>query len=118
MGGGFSAVEFRQGAEPVVLEPSSVHRAGGGGRSAADDGPEESPRTALRRGGQRYGTGRRVDPHSPARRAENGVRTGAANTAGDGRGAVWLHAGGVPLRRAAARRYCAGIRPNDGDSLR
>jgi aspartyl-tRNA synthetase len=42
-----SAVEFRQGTEPVVFESSSVHRARGGGRAIDDERSQESARTAL-----------------------------------------------------------------------
>jgi aspartyl-tRNA synthetase len=50
--------------------------------AAAQDRPEKSPRPALRRGGQRRGTRRRLDSYSPARRAEDHLRGSAANSAG------------------------------------
>jgi len=33
------AAEFRQGEQPLVFKPSSVHRPSGGGHSAAEDRP-------------------------------------------------------------------------------
>ena len=88
----FPLLSFRQGAEPLVFEPSSVHRAGGGGHSVSQDRPEESARPALRRGGERRGTWRRLHPYSSARRAKDRVRGSAANSAGGNEAAFWLHA--------------------------
>ena len=82
LGGGFPAAQLRQGTEPLVFEPSSVHRAGGRGHSVAQDRPEEGPRPALRHRGERRGTGRRLDSYPSARRAEDRVRGGAADSAG------------------------------------
>src|SRR3954468_11386837 len=58
----FSAADVRQGDEPLVLEPSSFHRASGRGRAAAQERAEEGPGTALRYRGERGGTGRWLDP--------------------------------------------------------
>ena len=118
LGGGFPAAELRQGAEPLVFEPSSLHRARRGGHPDAQDRPEEGPRPALRRGGERRGVGRRLNPYPSAGRAEDGVRGGAADSAGRNEAALRLHAGGLPLRRAAARRHRPRLRPADRDSLR
>ena len=118
MGRGFPAAQFRQGTEPVVFEPSPVHRAGGGRHSVFNERTEESARPALRHRGERHRAWRRFDSYSPTGRAEDGVRAGAADFAGGNETAVRLPAGGVSLRRAAARRHCAGLRPSDRDSLR
>ncbi len=80
--------------------------------------PEESSRPALRRGRQRRGTRRRLDSYSPARRAENHFRGTARHSAGRNETALRLHARRLQIRRAAARRHRARLRPADRDSLR
>jgi aspartyl-tRNA synthetase len=78
----FPLLEFRQGDEPLVFQPSSVHRARRGGHPVAQDRPQEGPRPALRHRGERRGTRRRLDPYPSARRAEDHLRGDAPDSAG------------------------------------
>ena len=69
------AVQPAQQEQPRELQVAlRVHRAGGGGHSAAQERSEEGARTALRHRGQRRGAGRGVDPDPPAGRAEDDLR--------------------------------------------
>src|SRR5258706_5751646 len=74
LGRGFSDVELRQGTESLVLEPSSIHSADGGGYSFVENGSEEGPRAALRYRGQRRRVRRRFDSYSPADRPKDDLR--------------------------------------------
>ena len=74
LGHRISAARFRPRTEPLVFQPSSVHRARDRRHPAAQDRPEESPRPALRHRGERRGTRRRLHSYPSARRAEDRVR--------------------------------------------
>ena len=80
--------------------------------------PKKVRGSALRRRGERRGTGRRLNPYPPARRAEDGIRRGAADSAGGDEAALRLHARGLSVWRPAARRHRAWLRPAHRDSLR
>ena len=109
LGHRISAARFRPRTEPLVFQPSSVHRARDRRHPVAQVRPQESPRPALRHRGERRGTRRRLDSYPSARRAENHFRGTAPDSAGHGEGAVRLHARSVQIRRAAARRHRARV---------
>src|SRR5206468_1445471 len=104
-------VRARRGDGQDRVQPQPVLDAPGRARGAGDEGPADHQGLPVRHRLQRRGALERGHPQPPAGHHVQGVRHRRLQQAGR-RGALRRDAERLPLRRAAARRLCAGHRPD------
>ena len=107
----FPFYELRRGDGAGGVQPQSVLDAAGRPRRAQHAGPADDQGLPVRHRLQRRRAVERRDPEPPAGCHAARVRDRRVR-AGRGGAALWRHARGVPLRRAAARRAGARHRPH------
>src|SRR5206468_3393295 len=111
LGDGLSDVRARRGDGQDRVQPQPVLDAPGRARGAGDAGPADHQGLPVRHRLQRRGALERGHPQPPAGHHVQGVRHRRLQQAGR-RGALRRDAERLPLRRADARRLCAGHRPD------